>query len=231
MGADASVKPFTYIESGKLVGFDTDIAREMVSRLKWKAEWRIASFGSLLLGLRNDRYDLVALSHTVTPEREREVIFLRPLYCTYAVMVSRMGGPKTIADLAGKTVVTAMGTDYLQWAHKITYLKSVESPPTEGEALQSFLSGRSDAWLTDEFGADEALRAHPKDKLQVGDHLFRETNSMVVAKGNEKLRDELNKILDRMLADGSYKQISLNHFGRDIRCTANDSSSVVTTPQ
>jgi polar amino acid transport system substrate-binding protein len=52
----------------------------------------------------------------------------------------------------------------------------------------------------------------------MGDVVNRERNAMAVKKGNQKLRQMLNRHLHEIEADGTYAKLSLKYFGEDIRC-------------
>lgn len=218
VAVDGQTPGFNYFVGKKLTGFEVDLAAEMAMNLGIKLRWITQSFNSLLIGLQADRFDLIATSHAMTPEREKVVDFLMPHYCTGTVIVSRQGGPKTEKDLAGKVVVVPVGTVYYDYLKKNPTLKELRTMPDENAGLQSLTTGKADAWVTEQFVAIEALKSHPKENLQIGATLFTQKNAMVVAKGNPALKEVLNTSLKQILADGRYAHLSQKYFQRDIRC-------------
>src|SRR6185295_11452592 len=96
--------PFNFFQGKKLTGFEVEVANEVAKRMGRQPEWLTFRFDSLLIGLSQGRYDLVAASHTITAERAKAVDFSEPHYCTGAVVMTRDGSVKSKEDLKGKTV-------------------------------------------------------------------------------------------------------------------------------
>lgn len=214
---EGTFPPFNFFKGKDLTGFEVELANAVVGDLKLKPDWKTYTFDSLLIGLSQDRSDLVVSSHGVTPERSQVVDFLNPHYCTGGVIVSKAGGPKTFAEIKDKRVVVQVGTTYLGWLEK-SGLKSAKTFPKDTDCLQNLLMGRADVWVTDKFVALDAIKANPKAQLVLGEMIFEEKIAMAVSKGNTQLRDALNGALSNVLADGRYKTLSEKYFALDIRC-------------
>src|SRR5438552_19019378 len=69
IASEGAFPPFNFFKQGKLCGFEIDLANEISKRLGLSSEWKSYPFDSLLIGLNQGRYDLVAASHAVTAER------------------------------------------------------------------------------------------------------------------------------------------------------------------
>jgi polar amino acid transport system substrate-binding protein len=214
---EGAAPPFNYFEKSELKGFEIDLANAIASELKVSADWKAYPFDSLLIGLNEHKYDLVAASHSITPERAKAVDFTKPHYCSGGVIVSRNGGPLTAAELRGKKVAVQVGTTYLAKAREIPGIVDIKTYPTDPAAQQSLLAGRVDAWITDRFFALEGLRKQP-GKMRIGELVFSDRIGMAVAKGNQDLLAAINSALDHVQADGTYERISKHYFGEDIRC-------------
>src|SRR3954463_19617 len=72
--------PFNFYKGKELTGFEVEIANEIARRMGREPRWVTRKFESLLIGLQQDRYDLVAASHTITEERAKAVDFSAPHY-------------------------------------------------------------------------------------------------------------------------------------------------------
>lgn len=216
--------PFNEFKSGKLAGFEVEIGNAIADKLGMKITWQALPFDSLLIGLGQSRYDVVIASHAITPERAKAVDFTSPHYCTggtiFTSMKANAPGPKTKAELAGKTVGVQVGTTYLSNLKSISGVKEIKTYPKDTDALQNLLAGRIDAWITDRFVGRQAVAAQVKKgaKLEAGDIVFEERVAMAVSKGNNDLKAALDKALAQIIADGTYKKISTSFFGEDIRC-------------
>lgn len=210
--------PFNYFEGKKLTGFEVDLMNAIAEKMGLKTEWQALPFDSLFIGLEQDRYDVVIASHAVTPDRAKSVRFLAPHFCSGPMMVSRPGGPKKATDLSGKTVAVQVGTTYLQIAKKITAIRELKTYPKDSDALQSILSGKVDAWITDRFGGMELIKKVGAGRLESGELLSSEAMAGAVALSAQTLAREMNLALASVLKNGTYTTISQKYFGTDIRC-------------
>jgi polar amino acid transport system substrate-binding protein len=210
--------PFNFKKGAELTGFEVDLATEIAKKLGLKYTWKTTPFESLLIGLNQDRYDLVAASHGITEERAKAVDFTHPHYCTGGVIVSLAGGPKTAADLKGKVVAVQVGSSYLENVKKVTGVKQAKTYPRDTDSMQNLIGGRADAWVTDKFVALDAIKANPKAKMEMGEMLFQEKVAMALSKGNSGLLAKVNEALDSLQKDGTYKKISQKYFSQDISC-------------
>jgi polar amino acid transport system substrate-binding protein len=217
IATEGQFPPFNFYEKNELRGFEVDIANAIAEDLKIQTTWKTYPFDSLLIGLNEHKYDLVIASHGITPERAKAVDFSEPHYCGGGLIVSRPGGPKTVAELKGKKIAVQVGTTWFEKLREIPGVAAVKTYPKDTDALQNLLGGRADAWVTDRFAAVEMLKKQA-GKLQTGDLLFNERIAMAVAKGNAELLKSVNASLARIMANGTYSKLSMKYFGEDIRC-------------
>ncbi len=217
IATEGAFPPFNYFEGKKLTGFEVDLATALGKQLGVKVEWITQPFDNLLIGLNQDRYDFVIASHGITPERQKAVDFSNPHYCTGGAVVSKIGGPKTAADLKGKSVAVQVGTTYLENVQKVAGIGKVSTFPKDTDAQAALMAGRVDIWVGDKFSAIDVVKAQ-KGKLQLGDLLFQERIAMAVKKGNSSLVKELNSGLSTLQNNGVYAKLSRQYFGMDIRC-------------
>src|SRR4051812_3217522 len=75
IATEGTFSPFNFFKGKELTGFEIDLVNAIVKKLGLKADWKTSSFDSLLIGLSQDRFDLVAASHGITPERQKVVDF------------------------------------------------------------------------------------------------------------------------------------------------------------
>jgi len=217
IASEGKFSPFNFVDKGKLTGFEIDVADAVAKKMGLKVDWKMMGFDGLLVGLGQDRWDMVIASHGITEERAKAVTFANPHYCTGGVIISKDGRLRTAQDLTGKVVAVQTGTTYYENAKKLP-VKEVKNFPQDASARAALETGHVDAWVTDKFVARAALAATPGTTLKTGDYLFVERIAAAVAKGNTGLVAEVNKALDAMLADGTYAAISKKWFGEDIRC-------------
>lgn len=218
IATEAAFKPFNYYDdNNKLTGFEVDLGNAIAKQMGLKAQWVVQPFENLLIGLGQDRYDLVIASHGITPERQKAVDFSTPHYCTGGAIISLPGGPKTVAQLAGKTVAVQVGTTYVTHMNQIAGIKEVKTFPKDSDAQGALMARRTDAWITDRFMGLATVKSQ-KGKLVQGAVVFQERNGMAMQKGNTSLEKQVNAALATLLKNGTYAKISQQYFGQDIRC-------------
>jgi polar amino acid transport system substrate-binding protein len=71
IGTDATYPPFESkdAETGKLVGFDIDLMNAICEKMGVQPEYIIVPFDGIISGLKNNKYDVVISSFTITPAR------------------------------------------------------------------------------------------------------------------------------------------------------------------
>lgn len=217
IATEGAFPPFNMLKGTQVSGFEVDLGNALARQLGLKVHWTIQPFDNLLIGLNQDRYDLVIASHGITPERARAVDFSAPHYCTGGSIITRTGGPTSAAALKGKRVGVQVGTSYLTSVRQVAGVGDIKTYPKDTDVLAALMAGRVDAWVSDRFVGLDAVKAQA-GKLVQGDLLFNEKIGMAVKKGNTSLLRELNAALGKMLSDGTYARISQGYFGQDIRC-------------
>jgi polar amino acid transport system substrate-binding protein len=217
IASEGKFAPFNFVEGGKLAGFEIDVGNAVATRMGLKVEWKTMGFDGLLVGLQQDRWDMVIASHGITEERAKAVTFASPHYCTGGVIISKDGALRSAKDLTGKVVAVQTGTTYYDNAKKLP-VKDVKNFPQDNSARAALETGHVDAWVTDKFVGKASLAATPGTSLKMGDFLFTEKVAAAVGKGNTGLVTEVDKALAAMMADGTYAAISKKWFNEDIRC-------------
>jgi polar amino acid transport system substrate-binding protein len=221
IGTEGAYPPMNFFKGKDLVGFEVDLTNAVIKKLGLKTEWKALSFDALLPALGQGKFDMVAASHTITPERAKAVDFLNPEYCTLGVWVTKKGGTTSKAELVGKKIGSDVGSTNLQILSTFPGIKASDiiSFPKATDALQALIAGRIDAWSVDENPANDAIKANPKANLVIGGITHEQRNGMAVAKGNKELAAALNGALAEVMKDGTYAKLSKQWFQKDIRCT------------
>jgi polar amino acid transport system substrate-binding protein len=217
IATEGAFPPFNLLKGKELTGFEVDLANALAKQLGLKVQWVTQPFDNLLIGLGQDRYDVVIASHGITPERQKAVDFTSPHYCTGGAVVTKPGGPMNAAALKGKTVAVQVGTTYLENVRKVPGVKDVKTFPKDTDAQAALMAGRVDAWVGDKFTGLDLVKAQ-KGKVVQGSLLFNEKIGMAVKKGNSSLVKELNAALAKAMSDGTYAKLSGKYFGTDVRC-------------
>lgn len=112
VGTEAAYEPFEYVENGQVVGYGHDVLELMAAKLGVKLEQMNLPFQGLLPGLMSHKFDFVATSVGITPERAKRFAFSQPVGVVRSVLMVRADDSsiKRDMDIGGKTVGTQMGS-------------------------------------------------------------------------------------------------------------------------
>ncbi|ALF90862.1 MULTISPECIES: transporter substrate-binding domain-containing protein [Ralstonia solanacearum species complex] len=112
VGTEAAYEPFEFVENGQVVGFGRDILVLMADKLGVELEQMNLPFQGLLPGLMSHKFDFVATSVSITPERAKRFAFSQPVGVVRPVLMARVDDTSITRDLdlAGKVLGTQMGS-------------------------------------------------------------------------------------------------------------------------
>ena len=112
VGTEAAYEPFEFVENGQIVGYGHDLLELMAAKLGVKLQQMNLPFQGLLPGLMSHKFDFVATSVGITPERARHFAFSEPVGVVRSELLVRANDTsiKQDLDVAGKTIGTQMGS-------------------------------------------------------------------------------------------------------------------------
>ncbi|MBB2932951.1 transporter substrate-binding domain-containing protein [Paraburkholderia silvatlantica] len=112
VGTEAAYEPFEFVENGQIVGYGHDVLELMVAKLGVKLEQMNLPFQGLLPGLMSHKFDFVATSVGITPERAKRFAFSEPVGVVRSELMVRADDTsiKQDLDIGGKTIGTQMGS-------------------------------------------------------------------------------------------------------------------------
>ena len=218
VATEGQFPPFNYFQGTRLAGFEIELTELLARKMGLQVEWRSLGFDALLAGLRQDRWDLVIASHTVTDERSKAVTFTEPHYCTGGVIVTIDPAINGVADVAGRVVAVQTGTTYFDTLKKLGSAREIKTFPQDTDARGALTAHRVDIWVTDHFVAKQVAAANPSLHLNLGRLISIDRIAAAVAKGNASLAEAYNAALAESLRDGTYAALSKKLFNEDIRC-------------
>ena len=218
IGTEGTYAPFTYHdESGKLVGFDVEIAEAIAAKLGVKAEFVEGKWDGLIAGLDANRYDVVINEVGITEKRKEKFAFSDPYIASRAVLIVKEDNSdiKDFKDLKGKKAAQSLTSNFAEIAKK----NGAEIVGTDGfdQSIALVTQGRADATINDSlsfFDFKKKQAAAPvKIVAQEEDASY---SGVILRKGDDELVAAINKALKEIDADGTYKKISDKYFGQDV---------------
>jgi ABC-type amino acid transport substrate-binding protein len=217
VGIEGAYPPFNFFnDKNELEGFDVEITKEIANRMGVKVEFVATPWDSIIGGLLAKKYDLIISSMAITEERQKKVDFTEPYYHTGAqIFAPKDSDIKAHEEIKGKKVGVTIGTTFAKKAEEL----GAESVTYKNDqlAFQDLANGRIAAVITDKAVGARITVEEGYPFHAVGDLLFSEDAGITIRKEDDALREEINKHLNDILNDGSYKNISMKWFGEDIR--------------
>jgi polar amino acid transport system substrate-binding protein len=169
---DPTFPPMEYTTtSGKIVGFDADMAVKLAATWGGTAVASKTAFPGLIPALNAKRCDAVISGIFVTPDRLKQAAAVTYMK-SHRVLIVKAGNPKGVHSpnqLKGLVVAVQTGTKYE------AYLKTLQKKlgftlqgyPGDNDAVAQVLLGRADAVLTQDTSFAFQAKAHP-GKIAVG---------------------------------------------------------------
>lgn len=212
--------PFNFInENNQVVGFDAAIGREIAKRMGVKPVIVTTAWDGILAGLLAKKYDSICGSMTITPKRQEVVDFVGPYYRSGRGIFIRDDESFTrLQDLKGKTVGVTLGETHERWARKQPGWK-VQTYKGLPELLLELKNHRIAAIVIDAIPGLLAIKKGAQMKRMEVPNIDDGSVDIGIAirKGNPELKQAMQKALDSMMADGTYKKIAMKWIGYDIR--------------
>lgn len=220
LGLDATFKPMGYTdENGEIVGFDIDVAEEVCKRMDVKLVKVGINWDTKEMELDSGTIDCIWNGMSVNPERTKKMNLSDPYMNND--MIFCVNGSSEITSkeqLSGKTVAVQNGSTAQTILSESEIGKSctVKGYETNLNALMELELGLVDAVFLDSVVANYEITTGKKDYKVLTDGLSSEEYAIGFRKNDQKLRDEVQKILCEMKADGTLAEISNKWFGSDV---------------
>lgn len=212
VGLDTGSNLFSFRDpnSGVIVGFDADIAREVARDLFGdpdRIEYRSLGSEEREDALIERRVDMVVKTMTITCARLQRVAFSTVyLQAHQRVLAVQDSGIESLKDLAGKRVCTIRSTTSLEHIRRIQPKASILTVPTWADCLVVLQQRQVDAVSTDDSILAGLAAQDPHTEL-VGPSISQEPYGIGIPKGDQDLVRLVNGTLDRIRADGTWSRL------------------------
>ena len=202
--------PFESLEGDAVVGIEPDIMKLICDKLGVEAEFVQMDFDSVLIGIQAAKYDCAMSGITVTPDREKNMLFTAPYYNAAQVIVVAEGSPITgKADLADKVASVQTGTTAESGCQDEGI--EVQAFTANADAKAALTTGKVDAWVVDNLTAMQMVEEG--DGLVIlEEKMTEEPYAFAFAMGSEDLVAAINAALNELVADGTVEGI-FNNYG------------------
>jgi ABC-type amino acid transport substrate-binding protein len=219
VGMNLQFEPQMYLdESGEPAGYDVELLNMLAPDLEAELNIQNIDFNGLIPGLQSEKFDMVSVGLSATPEREQVVDFTRA-YVPYAQVVAVADGEAdsvtspedlnnpdaTITALQGSTAETLAKEEFPE--------ATVSGFPEQNAAFLEVATGRADAVVVEDYLLAQYQKANPGEleEAALAEPLHIEYGSWAVPKGHEEFIAYLDEWLCEKQDDGTledtYKKI------------------------
>jgi len=220
VGMSGRYFPFTFSKKDVLQGFEVDLWNEIAKRSDYKVEFVTASFSGLFGMLEAGHVDTIANQITITEARTAKYVFSTPYVIDGVQVTVRKGRDdiQGVEDLKGKKVLVNLGSNFEQVLRKydtkneiniVTYDTGIEQDVALGRADAFVMDRVSSVQLIKEAGLPLQLAGKPFEEIQNAMPFLNKPSQIII-------RDQVNKALADMRADGKLTEISNKWFDTDI---------------
>ena len=226
IATEGAYPPFNDTDtSGRLVGFDIDIAKALCDKMQVTCQFQAEDWDNIIPSLISDKFDAIVSSMPITDERRRRVAFS----ARYYERASSFVAPKDsaipsfdAAGLKGKVVGVLSATSQAR------FLQGEIAPggaqirlyDTQDEAEADLAAGRLDVlfadkivlfdWLAKTGTACCVIKADVDPTRYT--QYFGDGEGIAVRKEDTDLAGKFSKAIADIVADGTYKKINDKYF-------------------
>jgi polar amino acid transport system substrate-binding protein len=209
VSADTLLFGFRNPLSNKLEGFDIDMVKQVAQAIFGNpnlVEYRVMTYAQRIPALMDGSVDIVADVMTINCERWQQISFSSQYFqAGQKVLVRTDSKATSIADLDGTRMCAAEGSTNIDNLKHYPKIKVVPVPDIS-DCMVLFQQGTVESVTGDDTVLAGFVAQDPYAKI-IGAPLTSEPYGLGIAKTHPEFVRFVNSILERMRADGTWKQM------------------------
>lgn len=211
MVTEAGFAPYEYYDDGEIVGVDIDIAREIAKEMGKELVVKDVAFDSIINEVKTGKADFGAAGISYTDERAKQVDFSINYSTSNQVVVVKNGSNiRDVNNIDGKKIAVQLGSVADTYVTSNFKNSEIVREKKYLAAIQDLKDGKADAVVMDELPAKEMVKNN-NDIMILSGNLASDSYGMVVKKGNTKLLNTIDKVLNRLKEDDKIDKYVINH--------------------
>jgi polar amino acid transport system substrate-binding protein len=210
VGSKADYRPFGYLDpSGKIIGFEPDLAADVAKRLGVKLELVPVVASNRIQFLQQGKIDLMIATMSDTPERRKIVDIVEPDYYASGtnVLAKKSEKLKSWEQLKGKKVCLIQGSFYNKELQEKYGIEGVAFPGT-AEAYAALRNGNCVAFAYDDTAiVGEMLKPEWADYEMPLESILPQPWGLAVKQGEKAFADFMSKTIADWHKSGLIQQL------------------------
>ena len=214
VGTEAGFAPYEYMSGDQVVGVDMDIAQAIADALGKELVIKNMDFDGALNAVQQGQVDFVAAGVSVDEERQKVMDFSHNYVDSGDVVIVNASADtvKTNEDIADKIVGVQQGNIADIWMTNNYPDAQVKRYTKFVQAAEDLKNNKIDAIVMDLYPAQELVATNPELKiLDEENPVFVDQYAIAVKKGNQELLDQINEVIDQLIADGKIEEFTAKH--------------------
>jgi len=215
VGCDATYPPFASMKNGSIVGFDIDIIREIGERMGREIEIESITWDNTYVFPEDMDLNMIISAIPIVKEMESLVDFSEPYFVMEYMLVTLSGiDIKTKEDLEGKEVgVLSSEENYLDEDYlRFFRIEAYNDITAMFEDLRN--ENISGALISLPIGTN--LMTENEGIYSVVEVIKSNKEFGIVLKKGSALKEEVNRIIEEIVQDGTYDEIYGRWFDYDV---------------
>lgn len=223
--------PFSYVAGGKVTGYTIDICLRVIDHLKQElglpridVNYVPVTTASRFILVANGLIDMECGSTTNNAERRKLAEFSYPYFITATRFVSRKADRlSTIADLAGRSVVSTTGTVNVEQLNAVNRARnlniSVILRRSHQESFNMVAAGQASAFVMDDILlASLMASSSAPDEFEISREAFNppQPYGIVMPPGDLTFKEAVNRAMYALFRSGEIETIYEKWFTKPI---------------
>ncbi len=211
LSTEAGFAPYEYYSNGEIVGVDIDIAKKIADYLDMELVIKDVAFDSIISEVKTGKSDIGAAGISYTEERSKEVDFtINYSESKQVVIVKKKTNIYNIDDIKLLKIAVQLGSVADSYITENYPGVDLTREKKFLAAIQDLKDDKVDAVVMDELPATKLI----DDNMRILDEpLLVDNYGMIVKKGNTKLLEDANKVINDLKESGEIDKFLLEHMG------------------
>ena len=215
VGCDATYPPFESMEDGDIVGFDIDIIREIAERMGREIEIESIKWDNTYEFPEDMDLDMIISAIPILEEKESLVDFSDPYFVMEYMLITLSGiDIKIKEDLEGKEIgILNSEESYLDEDYLLNYrIEGYDDMATMFEDLRN--ENISGILISLPIGTN--LMTENEGIYSILEIIESNKEFVIVLKEGSDLKEEVNRVIEEIMQDGTYDEIYGRWFDYNI---------------